>query len=426
MTISEELLHFIWRFRLYDPFKLKSHSGEDIEVIDPGTLNQDAGPDFLFAKIKMGPTIWVGHVEIHTAAKYWRIHGHQHDPTYDNVILHVIWDGYCEILRKDQTSIPTLSLHPHVDLRLLQHYEELMKSTTWIPCVHRLSDIPSLLGVQLMSRMLIDRLESKYRYVLSLLDDTKNDWEKVTSILLFRAFGMRVNKEAFTDLGIRFPVNLVEKYRNDGLKIEALLFGQAGMLSGEYQDDYPIALKGEYGYLSKLHELQAMDVTSWKFMRMRPVNFPTVRIGQLASLFRDFPRIFSFLLEVDDLNIVKDRLLHAVPNTYWNDHYHFNKSCSFRKNSLSESFVHHLIINAGVLILYAYGKYMQQPLWIDKAMDWLEIIPAEHNQITRHFQDFGLSPKHAGDTQALLHLKAGYCDNKKCLDCQVGHFILKS
>ena len=426
MAISEELIHFIWRFRLFDQFGLKSYADEHVEILDPGMPNRDAGPDFHLAKVKVGETVWVGHVEIHTEAKQWEAHGHQHDPAYDNVVLHVIWDGYCPVFRQDDTEIPTVLLSNYVDSNLLWHYDELMKSLDWIPCEHRLAELPELQGVQLMSRMLIDRLERKYGYVYSLLEETKHDWERVTAVLLCRAFGMRVNKEAFTELGMRFPLGLIEKYKGDALKVEALLFGQAGLLPAQYSDDYPRALKNEYAYLRQLHHLQPMEAISWKFMRMRPVNFPTVRIGQLAALFRVFPRLFSTILETDDMQVFQQKLLDALPNAYWNDHYHFGKPCADRKNHLPESFVQHLIINGPVLVLYAYGKYMGQQRWIDKAMDWLEGIPAEQNQIIRRFWVLGLHPKNAGDTQGLLYLKTDYCDNKRCLDCQAGQFLLKS
>lgn len=426
MTISEELIHFIWRFRLYDQFGLKSHAGEVVEVMDQGVPNKDAGPDFLLAKIKIGQTVWVGHVEIHTDAKYWHSHGHHRDDAYDNVILHVIWDGYTDVIRKDNTVVSTLSLCDYVNPGLLQHYDKLMKSMTWIPCAHRLPALPAVQGVQLMSRTLVDRLENKYSYVLSLLEETKNDWERVTAVLLCRAFGMRVNKDAFTELGFRFPLILLEKYKEDTLKKEALLFGQAGLLSEQYEDSYPAALNREYDYLRQLHKLQPMEFSSWKFMRMRPVNFPTVRMGQLAALFHVFPRLFSAILESESLEGFKKQFLQTIPHIYWDDHYHFGEVCAPRKNHLPDTFIRHLVINCPILILYAYGKYMGQQRWIDKAMDWLEQIPAEQNQIIRRFRELGLRPGHAGDTQGLLHLKAAYCDRRRCLDCQVGHFVLKA
>lgn len=425
MNVPESLLQFVWQHRLFNQTSLKSYHGESVLVIHPGELNVDAGPDFLFAKIKIGDAVWVGHVEVHTEGRLWYTHRHDVDAAYSNVILHVIWDRYTEVRLDAGAIVPTVLLRDYVSASLLDTYRHMQESMHWIPCSEMLNEVPDLVFANTYRRVLVERMEEKYAYVRSLLADCRQDWEVVTMILLFRSVGMRANKEVFTDFARCVSPKLIRKYATAPIKIEALLFGQSGLLTGSCDDAYTTLLQEEYHYLAQLHGLESLKPEQWRFLRMRPANFPGRRIAQLSAILIQLPYLFSFITQLRQIGHLQEIFRHVMMNAYWGSHYHFGKKGAERALSLSTNLVDHLTINVVVVVMYAYGRYLQQEDYIALALEMLEETKAENNQIVRKYTDHRFPVHSAADSQALLLLKSRYCEKKCCLQCGVGYAVLK-
>ncbi|QQT25065.1 DUF2851 family protein [Sphingobacterium spiritivorum] len=428
MRIPEKLLHFIWRFRLFDQYNLQTLQKDDIKIQDVGHYNLNAGPDFLHAKIKIGKEEWNGHVELHVTDKAWYQHRHDKDKSYDNVILHVVWDGDEEVSRSDGTAVPTLCLKPLIRSDLITKYEMIMgHSNAWIPCEKHISNVDPLLVRQYLSRMAVERFHVKSDLLINQFTSYGCDFEKMAFVMLARAFGQKVNADTFQELAELIPFKLIHKYRDDLIKSEALFLGIAGFLgeSEVFKDSYAENLRGEYQYLRKLHGLPEMDKNRWKFMRMRPYNFPTFRIVQLVSLYRQQEGLFSYIIELGTLADLKLLFEKIKLSEFWERHYTLQKSAVRHTTKMGEMASRTLIINSIVQLLFLYGKYFDQEMYICKAMEWLEEMEAESNSIVRSFAAIGVTALCAADSQALIHLKSHYCALKKCLDCQIGLQILK-
>lgn len=426
MVISEKLLHFIWRYQLFDRKDLQTTAGLAVEILHPGEYNTDAGPDFEFAKIRIGDTLWSGQVEIHIQEKDWNTHQHQLDARYNTTILHIVWDNDQQgVLRQDGTTIPTLNLSNKVNSALLSRYEEMMHNLKWIACADRIGEISKLHSIAWLNRLTIERLEEKYLKAEEWINTTKQDWEKVFLVLLGRAFGMKVNADSFETLLHKVDLTLIHKSQGDSLKISALLFGMAGFLNIEGKDTYYQHLKTEYAYLQKIHQLMGMRAEDWKFLRMRPANFPTFRLAQLSGLIQKQSYWFEFILTQTDLNAVLAAIRQVEVDFYWKDHYRFATKSKERSISWSDTFLNHLAINAIIPMLFAYGKFMNESKIMERAVFWLENLPAEKNNIVKSYAQIGLKVENAAESQALLILKKKYCANKSCLDCGIGLAILK-
>lgn len=426
MRYPEKLLMMIWQCRMYNVKALRCETGEYLHVISPGSVNRDAGPDFLQAKIQMDGIAWFGHVEIHWDAADWCVHGHQSDVSYDSVILHVVWQGDEIIKRTDGTIIPSLQLQKIVDPQILPHYQQLMESLTWIPCASRLPDVPNHISRQVLDRLLPDRLMEKVEMVFKMLSDYQGDWERTVRVWMAQTFGMRVNKHAFLRLLESFPNALIDRYKHRKTSLEALLFGQSGLLPSTPTDSYTQCLRSEYNYLKKLHQLTPMDAQEWKFLRMRPSNFPTIRIAQLAVLFHYTPNLCSLIVEAENFKNVEVVFSKVEVSGYWTNRVRFGKIGNINSKFFSTNFMYHLIINSFVVIAYAYGRYHGTEALQDRAVTWLEKLPPENNNLVRKFSKHGLDVLHAGDTQALLHLHARYCSSKQCMSCSIGYFVMNN
>jgi len=423
--VAEELLHFIWQFRLFNQLELYSTDDEEIKIQFVGELNRDAGPDFLYARISIGGTLWTGHVELHVDGGDWVKHGHHRDAAYNNVILHVVYENSAPVYRDDGTCVPCLPLGRLLSVDVILRYKEVMHNLHWIPCERHLASISAIVKRQMLDRLAVERLEVQYARIGASYEETKGDWERVLFRQLCRSFGMKVNAEAFMQLGYLVNVSLIRKYCKEPLKIEALLFGQAGFLATA-QDDYGLYLRTEFSYLRGLHGLEELTGFTWKFMRMRPANFPTFRLAQLASVYAANPYLFEHILNcknVDDLFTIL-----AVPafSSYWACDYRFDQRTAQHELTLSKDFINHLVINAFVPITFAYAKKTGLTLLQDRALEWLATTKAENNAIVRAYRARGCAATSAADSQALLQLKRNYCDRKRCLSCMVGHAILKS
>lgn len=427
MLIPEErLLHFIWQFRLYNQNDLKTIDGEYVKVIDPGQYNRNAGPDFEFARLQIGDTLWSGHVEIHISAKDWYNHRHHRDPKYNSTVLHLVWEYNYKAIRLDGTSIQTVELQNHIAPSMILKYHDLMHNLNWIPCERQIHLVNSVTQSTWLERMAIERMESKYEYLNKLLDKSKNHWEKVLLISLGRAFGMKVNALTFEHLMQNIDFSLLLKYQSQPTQLEALIFGISGLLPSDTDERYVQELQKEFQYLQKKHHLESLAPTEWKFHRMRPYNFPTFRLAQLSALYQREVYWFETILQADNLHNIRQLLQSIEASPYWSNHFRFCAPVSKHATQLSIAFINHIIINCFAPILFAYGKFIDSEIYRTKAIAWLEETSSEKNAITKKFETLGLENSSAARSQGLLHLKNIYCEQKKCLSCAIGLGILKN
>ena len=417
--MTERLLQFIWQFQYFNKGDLQTTTGEEIQIISPGTYNTNQGPDFTEAKIMIGKTLWAGHVELHLLSSDWNKHKHQHDKNYNNVILHVVWEDDFP----DYT-MPVLNLKNRIAKILLQKYEELMNTKGFIPCETRISSVRPIVLQSWKERLLAERLIRKSAIVETFLNQNNQHWEETFWWLLARNFGIKINADAFEAMARSLPVNILAKHKNQIHQLEALLMGQANLLSGKFIDDYSNLIQREYEFYKSKYKLKPGIYTPF-FLRMRPGNFPTIRLAQLAMLIHQSVHLFSKIKETDSLKDVK-KWLDVTANDYWHYHYRFGDSSSFKKKNLGAAMVDNILINTVCTVLFAYGHFNKEQKFKEKALQWLEEITAESNSITRGYAQAGLKIKNAYDSQALIELKNEYCSNKKCLDCAIGNALLKS
>ena len=422
----EYLLHYTWKHRLFPLKELLTTDGQPVEVIDPGLHNTDAGPDFFNAKMKIGGTLWVGNVEIHTRQRDWYAHGHQGDRAYDNVVLHVVeeaGDGP-PVTDTAGRSIPTLVLP--VPQRVRENYNELMRTEDYPRCHSIIPSLPRLTVHSYLSALHTERLTLKARRIGQYRQRHELDWENAFFITLARNFGFGVNGEAFEEWASRIPLRAVNKHRDDLTQIEAIFFGQAGLLQGgeAADDEYLRRLQREYAFLANKFGLEPMDPVRWRFLRMRPTNFPHVRLAQLAHLYHTGEGLLSRLLEAETEEAV-NKLLVAGTSEYWRTHYTFGHPSAQRVKQLSRATKQLLVINTVSPFLYAYGQHRGDEALCQRAVGFLENLKAEENRIIRIWRECGLEVGTAADSQALIQLKREYCDMKKCLHCRFGYEYLK-
>ena len=423
--MKEDLLHFVWKYRLYDTLDLKTTDGEALSVIQTGIYNTDAGADFSNARIRIGDILLAGNVEIHVDQQDWFTHLHNTDRSYNNVILHVVYEDNSKAARTQSGNIiPVLCLKGHISAELLRRYELLKESKDRIPCEPMIGRLQSDFSFpSFYDRLVIERLQSKVAVVEGMLTNSINDWDQVAFQMIAMYFGGSLNKQPFGQLASSLPLSVIHKHRGESQQIEALLFGQAGLLDTDMDDEYPRMLKREYTYLRKLHTLSPIEGHSWKFFRVRPVSFPTIKIAQLAAWLVKEQHPFSALL--NSRSLIELRQLFAVNvNPYWQTHFQFDKPVKKTHASLGNMLTDVLLINAVVPLLFSYGRYKDDEDICQRALDLLTEIPAENNSITRMWDTLNIKAQTANDSQALLQLYNQYCFNKHCLSCQIGHKIL--
>ena len=423
-TLKEDFIQYLWRVKKINFHDLKTTQGETIEIIDVGRHNTNAGPDFLGAKIKIGKIFLAGNIEMHLRSSEWIKHKHHNDLAYQNVILHVVLVEDEVIYHRNKSRIPCLELRSRIPPRLSKTYLKLINNEAWIPCQHLFHKVSEIQLALWLDRLLVERLQRKTAYIAERLMATQNDWETCFFQLLCRNFGTKVNADPFEWLATIIPMNLLAKHQDRLLHIEALLFGQAGMLEGEFVDAYPNKLKKEYQFFRKKYSLEPIHTASWKMLRLRPANFPTIRIAQLASLVFKTRHLFSKSLAAKNVKELEN-MFNLEVSTYWQTHYVFDKATAKRKKKMGKSTIHLLIINTIAPFLFMYGKKNGEQSFQDQALKLLEQIPAEKNKIISRWKELGLAPTSAYETQALLELKNNFCDRKACLSCTVGHEVLK-
>lgn len=417
--MTERLLQYIWQFQYFNKDGLITSEGEKLKIINPGMLNHDQGPDFLHANIMIGSTKWAGNVELHLKASDWKRHRHENDENYRNVILHVAWENDLPV-----SNIPVLELKDKVAKILLQRYEEMMNNSGFIPCENSIHSVRDIVWKGWKERLLAERLTRKAKQVEAFLQQNNHHWEETFWWLLARSFGVKVNMDAFEEMARSIPVNMLAKHKNQIHQLEALLFGQAGLLDKKFKDDYAVMLQKEYIFLKKKYSLKPIHQPVY-FLRMRPGNFPTIRLAQLAMLIHNSAHLFSKIKEAGSVKEIRS-WFNVTANDYWHYHYKFDEPSSFREKKPGESMTGNIIINTVCPVLFAYGDYHDENVYKERALKWLEGVKAEENRITKGFQNLDVSNKNAYDSQALIELKNEYCNKKRCLDCAVGNAILKS
>jgi hypothetical protein len=420
--MTERLLQYIWQYQYFNKTELVTEGrvSQEVYVIAPGIYNTNQGPDFSEARIRIGEEVWAGNVELHVKASDWERHKHEFDSNYQSVVLHVVWQND---LKSETYFPPMMSLESRVPGHLLQQYEEWMMSPSFIPCGNRLSTVDELVWIKWKEWLMVERLEQKKSVLYQYLEESNNHWEEVLWWSLAANFGATVNRESFGLLARSLPLKLLAKHKSQIHQLEALLFGQAGLLSGKFLESYPVMLKKEYTFLKRKYSLKPIFAPI-HFLRMRPVNFPTVRLAQLAALFHVTEHLFSSLIEVDKLTDLR-KLFNITANDYWHYHFRFEETTAYSPKHLGAQMIDNIIINTVVPLVYAYGRHHKNDILTDKVFHWLDITGAEKNRITSRFYACGIHCSNAFDTQALYQLKSHYCDHKRCLECAAGNAILK-
>lgn len=417
--MTERLLQYIWQYQYFNTKGLCTTQGQALEILQVGRLNTNQGPDFLHGRIRVDNTEWAGHVELHIHTTDWNLHGHSDDEHYQNIILHVVWQHDKEL----PLPFPCLELQPLVSSLLLKQYEALMLGRQhFIPCEQHWPGLNETVFLKWKERLLIERLLHRTDRILALLEKNNRHWEECFWILLARNFGMPINAGAFEQLAQSLPLNLLARHKNQLIQVEALLFGQVGLLEKVFVESYPIMLQKEYRFLQKKYGLKPIHEPIC-FLRMRPASFPTVRLAQLAALISNSHRLFTNLLETNDFRKAQD-LLSVKANDYWHYHYMFDEMSAFSHKNLGRQMKANLFINSIIPMIYAYGHYNRSEKITDKALRWMEQVSAETNTITRGFESLGASIHSAFDSQAFIQLKQEYCDQKRCLYCVIGNSIL--
>ncbi len=428
----EQLLHYVWRHKMFPLQEMHTTDGKLVEVIDPGLHNRNAGPDFFNAKVKIDGTLWVGNVEIHDRSHDWYIHGHDHDSAYNNVVLHVAGVVDDNVITSDGKFLPQLQLD--VPKEINDHYKELLETDQYPPCYKIIPDLTKLTIHSWMSALQTERLEQKTEAIKARVDRNNGSWENGYFTTLARNYGFGINGDAFEMWANTLPLKAVDHHRDDVFQIEAIFMGQAGLLElntipSQYQRDalnegYFAKLRNEYQYLAHKFSMKPMDATMWRFLRLRPQNFPHIRISQLANLYYSRRAGLSSLVECTTIEQLKAVLATSV-TPYWETHYTFGSTSCRNDKNLSPASLNLLMINTAIPMLFAYGKHKSDEALCDRAFDLLEQLKAENNYITRLWQQCGLTAQNAGDSQALIQLKKEYCDKKDCLRCRIGFEYLK-
>ncbi len=421
--LTERLLQFIWQFQYFNKQSLFTSAGERLQILHPGSYNTHQGPDFLGAKIKLEDTIWAGNIELHMQASDWLNHKHNEDAMYENVILHVVWNEDKLIGDKSGNPLPTLIIAPLVSKPMLEHYEKLMHSQGFVPCQPYLPVLSPLGWQSWQERLLIERLQKRAAIIFQQLEKTGNHWEEVFWRMLARNFGMPVNADAFKSMAQTIPVSLLAKHKNGIQQLEGLLLGQAGLLGEETNDNYVLLLKREYHFLQSKYKLVPAAIAP-VFLRMRPANFPTIRLAQLAMLVHQSEHLLSKILEAEKVTDIM-QFLNVTANDFWHYHYQLHTKSDYKPKVLGEGMAENILINTIIPVVFAYGLYHNNQMYKDKAIEWLSQIKGEKNNVIKSWQSLGVTAETALQTQGLLELKKHYCDERKCLDCAVGNKILK-
>ncbi|AZQ63532.1 DUF2851 family protein [Flammeovirga pectinis] len=425
--MQENFLHFIWKFKYFQQTSLSTQRQETLTIKSTGLHNHNAGPDFLNASIAINDIDWYGHIEIHKNASDWKKHKHDNNPAYKNVILHVVWTYDYDIVREDDTIVPTLLLTPLVDHKLIEKFDHLFLEGNTIKCQQLLVDVPRIKRVSMLDRVLFERVERKASDILSLLKNLDRNWEECTYQILTEYFGFKVNNDAFKRLSTLIPLRLLKLHAHIPFQNEALLFGASGLIDqNTITDEYTQKLVREFKFLSHKYNLKGKEMSKveWNYLRLRPANFPSIRIAQLAAIVTNIPHLCSSFLHINSPDIFY-RLMKIPTSSYWHSHYLFNKeSTKVIPKYIGKASLQSLLINVIIPLQFAYGLDKELESYTEKAISLLDQIPKENNKITRQWTALGLKNNSSLDSQALLELYNNYCSKSRCLECGMGHHLL--
>ena len=421
--MQEDFLHYIWKYKKFNALNLQTTQQHAISIVNAGFHNHNAGPDFFNAQLKINNQLWAGNVEIHIKSSDWYVHNHETDIAYDNVILHVVWEHDTEVFRKDNSQIPTLELKDIVSQTALQSYNKLFaKTQKWINCEKDFAEVDDFTFKNWLERLYFERLERKSLEIEELLKQSANNWEAVLFKLLSKNFGLKVNGEAFLSLANSFDFSVIRKNQSKLMSLEALFFGQLGLLDNDVQDAYFLELKNEYHFLSNKFKLLQEGVSPLQFFRLRPPNFPTIRLSQLANLYHENQNLFSNVIEANSL-IDLYKLFTVRTSQFWETHFTFNKTAKQSIKKTTKAFIDLLLINTIIPLKFSYAKHQGKTINEEIVM-LMHQLDSEKNSIIEKFNSLKMVSNSALHSQALLQLKNEYCNKNKCLQCAVGNSLL--
>lgn len=422
--MREDFLHFVWQNHKFDFANLQTTNGESLQILHAGNYLQQEGPDFFNAQVIIGSQKWAGNIEIHLKSSDWYLHHHETDTNYDNVILHVVWEHDVAVLRKDNSEIPVLVLKDYVAENLIQQYQQLKTQKSWINCENNIRSTPQFIFQNWLERLFFERLERKSKPILELLEENNSDWEATLFCFLAKNFGLNTNGDVFFQLSKGIPFSVIRKESFDVQYLEALFFGQANLIPSSPEDSYSKHLQDLYGYISMKYRLKKGFVPPVYFYQLRPDNFPTIRLAQLAMLYHTQHNLFAKIIEAKSMEELYT-LFDVSVSDYWLRHYNFEKYSKYKQKSLSKSFVELVIINTVLPMKFAYRQSLGKDFSEVDIELFVQIQP-EKNAIIDKFKDVGIECKSAFETQALLQLKKEYCETGKCLQCAIGVELLKN
>lgn len=422
--MKEEFLYYVWQYQLFFKSGIKTTKQQPITILKSGIRNKNSGPDFLNAHVIIGDETWVGNVEMHVKSSDWYVHNHEQDSNYDAVILHVVWEHDLTVFTKENQILPTLELKNFVDKGLINKYNTfLYDQKRWIPCENQFHTVDPFVITNWLERLYFERLEQKSTVIKELLQKTNFDFEAALFLLLAKNFGLKINGDAFFKLASSIDFSVVQKVRFDEFQLSALFFGQAGFLSEDLQEPYYIQLKNEYTYLRHKYQLTPIHKNYFQFFRMRPPNFPTIRIAQLASLYHQHQNLFSKVMEIDKKEDFY-KLFSVDVQEFWKTHFTFETVSKTSSKKITKSFVDLLLINTIIPLKFIYLQHQS-------TFDEVEItqlisqISSEKNAIIDRFSQLKISAKNALESQALIELNNNYCTKKRCLQCAIGNQLLR-
>jgi hypothetical protein len=422
--MKEDFLHYLWRYKKFESNALQTSKGETLTIENVGSYLENAGPDFFNAQITIDGQKWAGNIELHIKSSDWYLHHHEKDTAYENVILHVVWEHDVDVFRKNNVEIPVLILKNYVAKEFMSNFKLLTTPKSWIYCENQIKDIDDFTYSNWLDRLFVERLERKQKPIEELFQKLNKDWEAVLFCLLAKNFGLNTNGAAFLDLALNIPFSIVRKEATEAINLEALFFGFSGLLDDEKEDLYYKELQSRFGYMVLKHQLDFKRTVPLQFFKLRPDNFPNIRLSQLAHVFSNNHQLFSDCIEVNTIKKLT-KIFDVAVSEYWQTHYTFDKESPKRAKKLSAGFIELIMINTIIPLQYAYFKSRDEEVQ-EKLMKMLHEIQPEKNVIIDKFKGFGLLAKNAFETQTLLQLKNEYCNLKKCLSCGIGIRLLNS
>lgn len=421
--MQEDFLHYLWKLKKFDALNLLTTKAEQVVIQNVGTHNHHTGPDFFNAQMTINNQLWAGNVEIHIKSSDWYVHNHEVDPNYDNVILHVVWQHDTAVFRKDNTEIPTIQLKDYVALSAINNYRKLFNSNqTWINCENTIAKVSPFVINNWLERLFFERLERKATDIEAVLEKSNNNWEAVLFKLLAKNFGLKVNSEAFLSMANSFEFSVVRKQHSNLQSLEALFYGQAGWLDQDIQETYYLALQKEYSFLKQKFKIDNASVSPFQFFRLRPPNFPTIRLSQLANLYHLHQNLFSKVIASDNLEEIYS-LFSVSTSSFWDTHYTFDKTSKTSKKKITKAFIDLLLINTIIPLKFCYAKQQGKSIE-DNIISLMEQLQPEKNSIVNKFKTLKVVSKSALQSQAVIQLKNKYCDTNLCLKCAIGNSIL--